>query len=133
METADKSDQGAQRLYTTPAFEEIDRCRVCGNTELESILNLGHMPQTRHVAGRLFKEIDGVWTDLGHDDTQQVVRIAAFSDAYFALLAALPELEPYVKDFQILLVAGRYHLTGERLPPVRHETISAGPAPYFPT
>ena len=73
----------------------------------EAMLLNGHLGQTRHVAGRLFKEADGTWTDLGHvEGTQRVVRIAAYSDAYFALLQALPELEPYVTEFGTVLVAG---------------------------
>jgi Ca-activated chloride channel family protein len=70
------------------------------------VLDLAHMPQTRQVAGRLFKEIDGTWTDLSHTDGSRVVRIAAFSDAYFAVLAELPELESYVTAFASLMIAG---------------------------
>src|SRR5256886_6744284 len=47
---------------------------------------------SRRVGGRLFVRRDSVWTDVAHSDSLPVVRVAAFSDAYFALLRALPEL-----------------------------------------
>jgi hypothetical protein len=72
----------------------------------EEMLRTGHMAQARHVSGRLFKEIDGTWTDLMHTDSLQTVRIELFSDAYFAVLEALPELEPYLSELGAALVAG---------------------------
>jgi Ca-activated chloride channel family protein len=72
----------------------------------EAMLKIGHMGQTRHVAGRLFKEIDGTWTDLMHADSVQTVRVELYSAAYFAVLTALPELEPYVTEFGAVVVAG---------------------------
>ena len=72
----------------------------------EAMLLNGHMGQARHVAGRLFKEIDGTWTDLTHTDSLRTVRVEMYSNAYFAVLEALPELEPYVSEFGAALVAG---------------------------
>src|SRR5439155_23307283 len=45
---------------------------------------------SRRVGGRLFVRRDSVWTDVAHGDSLPVVQVAAFSDAYFALLRALP-------------------------------------------
>lgn len=61
---------------------------------------------SRAAAGRVFVERAGVWTDARHTAALEVVRIAAFSDAYFALLRRLPELEPWWKEFDRVLVAG---------------------------
>jgi hypothetical protein len=72
----------------------------------EEMLMIGHVGQARHVSGRLFKEIEGVWTDLMHSDSTQTVRIEQFSEAYFAVLDALPELEAYVSEFEAVIVAG---------------------------
>jgi hypothetical protein len=72
----------------------------------EAMLQIGHMGQARHVAGRLFKEIDGTWTDLMHADSAHTARIELFSAAYFAVLEALPELEPYVRELGAVVVAG---------------------------
>lgn len=63
-------------------------------------------PNARHVAGRLFIEIEAVWTDMAHNDSSEVVEVEQFSDAYFEILERLPELEPYVKEFGAVLVAG---------------------------
>lgn len=73
----------------------------------EEMLKVGHMGQAQHVAGRLFVEKDGIWTDLRHADSLHVVTIAPFSPAYFALLRALPELMPVVQRFERVQVAGR--------------------------
>src|SRR5204863_50453 len=46
----------------------------------------------QRVGARVFERRDSVWTDLRHGDSLRVVTVAPFSDAYFALLRALPEL-----------------------------------------
>lgn len=73
----------------------------------EEMLKAGHMGQAQHVAGRLFVEKEGIWTDLRHADSLRVVTIAPFSPAYFAVLRALPELTPIVQRFERVQVAGR--------------------------
>ncbi|HWP36716.1 MAG TPA: VIT domain-containing protein [Gemmatimonadales bacterium] len=61
---------------------------------------------SRGVSGRVFLIRNGVWTDATHGEAARVVKIAAFSDAYFALLRRLPELEPWWREFDRVLVAG---------------------------
>jgi uncharacterized protein YegL len=63
-------------------------------------------PNARHVAGRLFLEVDGLWTDMAHNDSLEIVEIEQFSDAYFKVLERLPELEGYLKEFGEVLIAG---------------------------
>ncbi len=72
----------------------------------EEMLQRGHFGQSRHVAGRLFVEKDGVWIDLRHDASLRVVTIEPFSEAYFALLQQAPELEAYLEEFDAVLIAG---------------------------
>jgi Ca-activated chloride channel family protein len=62
---------------------------------------------SRRVGGRLLVWRDSVWTDVAHGDSLRVVRVAAFSDAYFALLRALPELVKAAALEPAVLVAGR--------------------------
>src|SRR5206468_3918331 len=50
---------------------------------------------------------DSTWTDIAHGDSLRVVEVAAFSDAYFALLRALPELVKPASLEPAVLVAGR--------------------------
>jgi Ca-activated chloride channel family protein len=72
----------------------------------EAMLKAGHLGQAQHVAGRLFVDRSGVWTDLRHADSLRVVTIAPFSAAYFEVLRQLPELTPIVQRFDRVLVAG---------------------------
>ena len=65
----------------------------------------GH--QARHVGNRTFAWRDSTWTDIAHGDSLPVVRVAAFSDAYFELLRALPELVRPATLAPAVLVAGR--------------------------
>jgi Ca-activated chloride channel family protein len=61
----------------------------------------------RRVGGRLFIDTDGVWTDASHRDSLRVVEVAPYSDAYFALVRALPEIAPYLAVGEPALIAGR--------------------------
>lgn len=61
---------------------------------------------TRRIGGRVFALQDSVWSDLRSDSRRSVVKIAAFSDAYFALLRALPELIEPAKLTPAVRVAG---------------------------
>lgn len=65
-------------------------------------------PATQRVGGRMFVLRAGVWTDIAHSDSLRVVAVAPFSDAYFALLRAVPELVPPATLQPAVLVAGRH-------------------------
>ncbi len=62
---------------------------------------------TRRLGGRLYILRDSVWTDLGADSTKRTATVAPFSDAYFALVRALPELNQAIALTPAVLVAGR--------------------------
>lgn len=62
---------------------------------------------TQRIGGRLFIMRDSTWTDLGHGDSLHVVSIAPYSEAYFALLKALPDLREAAALEPSVLVAGR--------------------------
>jgi Ca-activated chloride channel family protein len=61
----------------------------------------------RRAGGRIFLQQDSVWTDAAHVATLRVYEVAPFSDAYFALVRALPELRPFLGVGGEVLVAGR--------------------------
>ena len=65
------------------------------------------LSRTQRVGGRVFVLRDGTWTDIAHGDSLQVVTVEPFSDAYFALLRALPELLKPATLEPAVLVAGR--------------------------
>jgi Ca-activated chloride channel family protein len=63
--------------------------------------------KSKRVGGRLFVERDAIWTDAGHADSVQVVDVAPFSPAWFALTRALPEIVPWLSAGESVLVAGK--------------------------
>lgn len=62
---------------------------------------------TRQVGGRLFLQRGAVWTDAAHADSLPVVDVAAYSDAWFELARALPEIVPLLGAGDAVLIAGR--------------------------
>jgi len=107
------------------ARREVSTAFDLDEADMQDIAGRAGGPNSRHVAGRLFIEVDSVWTDMAHRDSVDVVEIEQFSDAYFKVLERLPELEAYVKEFGRVLVAGealsiRIGAEGEdRLSPLR--------------
>jgi Ca-activated chloride channel family protein len=61
----------------------------------------------RRAGGRIFLLEGTVWTDAAHVASLRVHDVAPFSDAYFALVRALPELRPFLAAGEEVLVAGR--------------------------
>ena len=94
---ADAASVSAVDGITIPAKDELDALR-----RAHSGIN-----PTQRVGGRLFIMRDSTWTDLGHGDSLRVVSIAPYSEAYFALLKALPDLREVAALEPAVLVAGR--------------------------
>jgi hypothetical protein len=46
------------------------------------------------------------WKDAGHRDGLRVLDVEPYSEAYFRILDALPELKPYGSAFEQVSVAG---------------------------
>ena len=67
----------------------------------------GEIPAIRRVGGRVFVKRGTVWTDAAASDRQEVVVVAPFSEAYFALVRALPEITPYLGVGEEMVLAGR--------------------------
>ena len=63
--------------------------------------------ESKRAGGRVFVRRDGVWTDLAHKPTQRIVTVAPYSDAYFALVRAMPDLAPCLGVGDALVLAGR--------------------------
>jgi Ca-activated chloride channel homolog len=61
----------------------------------------------RRVAGRSFRQAEGVWRDLGIRPEARVVRVAPFSRAWFQLVEALPELREAAGAFEAVALGGR--------------------------
>lgn len=61
----------------------------------------------RRFGDRLFEWRDSIWVDLAHRPDLRVVRVRPFSDAYFGLLQAMPELKETMSLGARVIVAGR--------------------------
>ncbi|HEX5004269.1 MAG TPA: VWA domain-containing protein, partial [Gemmatimonadales bacterium] len=62
--------------------------------------------ETRRIAGRVFVERDGTWTDMTYVAGGPTVAVAPFSPAYFELVRALPELSPWLGAGDQVIIAG---------------------------
>jgi Ca-activated chloride channel family protein len=62
---------------------------------------------SRLIGGRTFTLSDDAWLDARHTDRHRVVTIAAYSDAFFALIRALPEAGLVVRELDNVTIAGR--------------------------
>jgi Ca-activated chloride channel family protein len=67
----------------------------------------GAAPATRRIDGKLFVRRDSVWTDAAHQASLRIYDVAPFSDAYFQLVRALPEIAPFLSTGDQVLVTGR--------------------------
>ncbi len=67
-----------------------------------------HGRNVRRVGGKLFVQIGTVWTDVAHQDSLRVEQVAPFSEAYFQLVRVLPQIAPYLRIGDEVLVAGRH-------------------------
>lgn len=68
---------------------------------------LGSNKDLRRVGGRVFTEVEGIWTDVNHRDSLRIVSVAPFSKAYFAIARALPELKQSLAAGESVLMAGK--------------------------
>jgi Ca-activated chloride channel family protein len=98
----DKTMAGATHL------QEMDATGAEAKARYDDILRArSGINPTQRVGGRLFIMRDSTWTDLSHGDSLHVVTVAPYSDAYFALLRALPDLRESAALEPAVLVAGR--------------------------
>ncbi|HEX4627857.1 MAG TPA: VWA domain-containing protein, partial [Gemmatimonadales bacterium] len=90
------------------ASASVDAVMVTGQRLADSLsATSSGRARSRQIGGRLFVWRDSIWTDIAHGDSLRVVSVAAFSDAYFALFRALPELVQPATLEPAVLVAGR--------------------------
>jgi hypothetical protein len=98
----EKSMAGAMQLDAVVVTAEGSRSELDEIRRARSGIN-----PTQRVGGRLFIMRDSTWTDLGHGDSLRVVSIAPYSEAYFAVLKALPDLREVAALEPGVLVAGK--------------------------
>ncbi len=61
---------------------------------------------SRRIAGRVFVDRSGVWTDMTYKANSPTIAVKPFSPAYFELVRALPELAPWLGIGEQVVIAG---------------------------
>ncbi len=61
---------------------------------------------SRRLAGRVFVDRDGIWTDMTYKAGTLTIAVAPFSPAYFELVRALPELAAWLGAGEHVVIAG---------------------------
>jgi len=98
--TAVKVAEAARR------FRELDDAAELEEMRAEVAFNRADA-DVRLVAGRVFRERDGVWTDAEVDRAMPEVQVARFSPAWFELVEAMPELAEPARAFEHVELSGR--------------------------
>jgi Ca-activated chloride channel family protein len=96
--------QSSGKLREVKSLADAD---VAASRAEADVVRRGPTSAARSVAGRIFVRRGGVWTDAMHHDTLHVTTVVAYSDAYFALVRVLPEIAPWLRTGDEVLIAGR--------------------------
>ncbi|HSG48484.1 MAG TPA: hypothetical protein VLA43_11765, partial [Longimicrobiales bacterium] len=93
----------ARRMREARSVQKLADAEVALQSRLDEADASGSL---RAVAGRIFREEDGVWTDMSLRPGLERIRVRAFSPAYFQLLDALDELRQVAGALTPVVVAG---------------------------
>ena len=100
--TAVRRAQEARRMRDASTEKSL----ADAEAEMVSRMDVDDGRPVRVLAGRIFHLDGGVWTDDGYQAGQEVVRVKAFSSAYFRLLERIDEVRAAVAELSPVLVAG---------------------------
>jgi Ca-activated chloride channel homolog len=106
-QTGRRAFEAAQTAAKLAQAKSLDAAAEASSPAAPASPGAGPASATRAAAGRVFIQHGGVWTDTGHRGTVKVTVVASFSDAYFALVRALPELAACLRVGDEVLIAGR--------------------------
>jgi len=97
-----------KEMANAPSLSAITVTAAADSTAFDEVLRArSGINPTQRVGGRLFIWRDSTWTDVSHGDSLRVVNVAPYSEAYFALLRAMPDLGQVAALEPAVLVAGR--------------------------
>ncbi len=106
-QTGQAAFEAARAAAKLAQAKSLDAAAEASSRPVPARPDAGPAPATRAAAGRVFIQHGGVWTDVDHRGTVKVTVVASFSDAYFALVRALPELTACLRVGDEVLIAGR--------------------------
>jgi Ca-activated chloride channel family protein len=104
------SGQGA----VAAAAEQAQMREVKNEEQLSALTKSARMDDrdvaggTRRVGAKLFRQKDKGWVDVGAAESLRVVSVEPYSEAYFQVLQALPELKLYFTSFEEVSVGGSH-------------------------
>jgi Ca-activated chloride channel homolog len=98
--------EGARRAREVTSVAEVEAAQAATPGSPRAA---GSGGDVRRAGGRTFRLNDGVWQDVQGSEGRRVIRVAAYSRAYFDVLAALPEVARVVRELPSV------QLTGERV------------------
>ena len=110
---APRAQTGAGAFASADASAKMSSAGSVAETEalsarrMRDLGNQSALPM-RRAGSKMFQLVDQVWVDVAHRDSLTVTEVAPFSDAYFALARALPELSQYLAIGDQVLIAGRH-------------------------
>lgn len=90
------------KMSASGSLAEADRAAGQGLRALR-----GDAARIRRVGVKLFRQQAQAWVDVSHGDSLPVTTVAPYSEAYFALVRALPELAEYLALGDTITIAGR--------------------------
>ena len=100
---------GASAVMASEAQRERHEAKSLADmnpVEESAAARAGNAGGARRLAGRAFRAEGGEWVDVRHTSSRRTWHVTPFSDAYFALLRVAPELRPYAREFDQVVIAG---------------------------
>ena len=102
-----RSAQASAEMSAAGSVAASDQAAERRFQEMKSAAKDEDAAKIRRIGGRVFILRDSVWTDAGQRDTLDVITIAPYSTAWFALARALPEVRPFLGGDEAILIAGK--------------------------
>jgi Ca-activated chloride channel homolog len=106
-EAAVRRAEEARRARAISSVAEMDAVQALATARVIHPTGSAAAAGERVVAGRRFVQRGGAWEDVRHGRDLAVVTVEPYSEAYFAVLRALPELVPVLRELDPVTVAGR--------------------------
>lgn len=103
--SAVQAAESARRMRSTASMEDLSA--AANELAKQALASIDATLRTKMMSGRLFVLRAGVWADGAHSAEARLVRVRAFTEAWFALAAALPELSEGLEQNESVVIAGR--------------------------
>jgi Ca-activated chloride channel homolog len=105
-EAAAAAPPSADRAFEAAKTSSAQRAAT-NMAAIDSLSGLRDEARVRRLGNTTFLLRDGVWTDAKFRQDAPVLRVKPFSDAYFKLIEAMPELREAFSFNERLIVSGR--------------------------